>query len=357
MPILDAETLHRASLSPNGRKPNGAVGRVDLGPIVRGEQADAVPTIVQRDDGGAVFYAGALHDLHAEPGTGKTWLELYAGADILRSGSAFAFLDYEGTAATFVTRLRALRVPGDVIADQSRVAYHNLVGKTSPDVVELLVEQFTEMDVALVGLDSMLPALIRNGWDDNSNADLAAFYELFARPLTANGAALVCTDHMTKDSATRARGARGASAKLQLVDVSYSLKTLKPFSRDRAGTVRITCAKDRFGTFAIGQTVADIHVAPNVDFLDLDVRAPEERDPDAPFRPTVLMERISRALEDHGDEMGANELRLAVRGDDKTKPVALQMLVNEGYVARRPHGQRVLHQSIRPFRQDNDDRG
>jgi hypothetical protein len=356
MSIIDAETRQRARLSRNGHRTDRDIGRVDLAPIVRGEQPAVVPTIVRRDDGDALFYAGALHDFHGEPGTGKTWVQLYAGAETLENGHGFAFIDYEGSAATFVARLKALRVPGDVIADPARVAYHNLVGKTTPEVVDQLVEQFTAMNVALVGLDSMLPALIRNGWDDNSNADLAAFYETFARPLTANGAALVCCDHMTKDSATRARGARGASAKLQLVDVSYSVKTLKAFSRDRAGSVRVTCAKDRFGTFAIGQTVADVQVAPNVDFLDLDVRAPQERDPDAPFRPTVLMERVSRVLEEHG-EMGANELRLAVRGDDKTKPVALQVLVNDDYVVRRKDGQRVLYHSIRPFRQDDNDRG
>ena len=207
------------------------------GPIVRGERPPVVPGIVYRDDGTGLFYPGALHDLHGEPGTGKTWVVLFAVAETLRVGSSGAYLDYEGTAATFVERLRALDVADDVVADPLRVAYHQLFGRTNPAQVAGLVDQLTAMDATFVGLDAMLPALIRNGYDDNSNADLAAFYETFAaRPLTSTGAALVCTDHMTKDTTTRARGARGAGAKLQLVDVSYSVKLTRAFSRDRAGS-------------------------------------------------------------------------------------------------------------------------
>jgi hypothetical protein len=327
------------------------LGRVDLGPVVRGEQPPARPSIVWRDDGNGLFYPGALHDLHGEPGTAKTWLVLHAGAETLRTGGAFAFLDYEGTAQTFVERLRCLKVRGDVIADESRVAYHNLPGKTNPQTVAALGEQFTDMGVTFVGLDAMLPALIRNGYDDNSNADVAAFYETFARPLTVNGAALVCIDHMTKDSTTRVRGARGAGAKLQLVDVSYSVKTVKAFSRDLAGSVKLSCAKDRFGTFSIGEPVAEVHVVPNLDMVGIDLRAPEPRDPTAPFRPTHIMESVSRALEEHG-ELNTRALRTAANGRTEIQPLAVELLINEGYVTRVQEGREVRYRSVRPFRAD-----
>ena len=38
-------------------------------------------------------------------------------------GEGVLFIDYEDEAATFVERLLAIGVPGEVIADRSRVAY------------------------------------------------------------------------------------------------------------------------------------------------------------------------------------------------------------------------------------------
>jgi hypothetical protein len=330
------------------------LGRVDLGPILRGEEPAAKPTLAARDDGAGIFYPGALHDLHGEPGHGKSWLTLHAGAEALRANTSFAALDYEGNAHTFVARMRALGVPDDILDDPDRVAYHNLLGKTSAEQIDELVDEFTTMGVAFVALDSMLPALIRNGYDDNSNADQAAFYETVTRPLTMSGAAICCVDHMTKDATTRVRGARGGGAKLQLVDVSYSVKLSRPFSKDTPGEFRVICDKDRFGTYSIGQTIAEVTLDPHAGgtIVELAVRAPRTGNSEAPFRPTRIMERASRALEQDG-ELNALSLRGAVKGDDKTKPLAIDLLVNESYIAVRKDGQTKLYRSLRPYRESD----
>ena len=228
----------------------------------------------------------------------------------------------------------------------TRVAYHNLVGKSSPVQVAALA---CELDnVGVVAIDSMLPALIRNGLDDNSNSDLAAFYDVIARPLTAGGAPVVTVDHLTKDAANRTRGARGAGAKLQLVDVSYTVKLTKSFSKTREGDFKITCAKDRFGTFGIGETVADVTVTPYLDdSVTIHVGTPATVDPEKPFRPTRIMENISRALEESGP-LNTNTLRTAARGDDKVKPLARTLLVNEGYIAEEHVGRESIYSSRSP---------
>jgi hypothetical protein len=324
-------------------------GWIDLAPIIRGDQPPATPTITQRTDGQGLFYPAALHDLHGEPGHGKSWLTLHAGAETLTNGGAFALLDYEGSAHTFIERMRALGTPDDTLADPDRVSYHNLIGKTTPAQIDALVRAFTDMGVTLVAIDSMLPALIRNGYDDNSNRDQADFYDTLTRPLTASGAAICCVDHMTKDPTTRNRGARGGGAKLQLVDVSYSVRLGKSFSRDRPGNFKIVCDKDRFGTYSIGETVADIHLEPAAGgtVVNVTVRTPEAHG-DEPFRPTYLMERVSQALEAHG-ELSLNGIKAAVKGDDKAKALATEILVNEGFVTRERHGQTLAHTSVRPF--------
>jgi hypothetical protein len=339
----------RAHLNGDAGASTPDLGRVDLGTVVRGDTPTVTAGLVYRDDGEGLLYPGALHDLHSEPSHGKTWFSLLAGRDVLYGGGGLVVLDYEGTAPTFVERLRLLGVDDELIADEQRVAYHNLTGRTSEQQVAALRDEVASLRAGLVVVDAMLPALVRNGLDDNSNADLATFYESFVRPLTTTGAAVLCVDHMTKDAATRGRGARGAGAKLQLVDVSYSVRLVKPFSRDRAGSFKIVCAKDRFGTFAIGETVADVQVARRDAGVMLELRTPERHDPDAPFRPTRIMEYLSRALEDHG-ELNTRALRVASRGDDKVKPLAIELLVNEGYIERHAKGQQVLYRSVRPYR-------
>jgi hypothetical protein len=331
------------------------VGRIDLGPIVRGEQMRVEPGIVYRDDGKGIFYPAGLHIAGGEPATGKTWIGNHAGQTTLDAGGAFVMLDFESSPAVFVDRMQTLGVPADVLSDPARVAYHNIAGKLTDDRVALLVDQCEAMGATVIVIDAMLPALARQGLDDNSNSDVADYMELLLRPLTSTGAAVIVLDHVTKDSSTRGRGPRGAGSKLQLVDVSYSVRLVKPFSRERAGLVRLVCEKDRFGTYSIGETVADIRVTPNIDILELDVRAPADKN--APFRPTRIMEHLSRALEKHG-ELNTNSLRLATRGDDKTKPLALELLVNEGYVERRQDGQARIYSSIRPYRETTEgDRG
>jgi hypothetical protein len=308
---------------------------------------------VHRDDGAGILYPGALHDLHGEPGHGKSWFAFHAGAEALRTGGAFGVLDYEGTPHVFVDRMRALGVDDDVLCDRDRVAYHNLPGKTGRREVEALTVQFIAMEARLVVLDAMLPALVRNGHDDNSNSDLATFYETVTRPLTAGGAAVCCVDHVTRDPSTRTRGARGAGAKLQLVDVSYSVKLTRAFSRTQAGDFKVVCEKDRFGTWSIGETVAVVHVEPHAGgtFLEVDVRTPEQSDPDRPFRPTRIMENISRALEEAGP-LATNALRTAAKGDDKVKPLARSLLVNEGYISEKREGQATVYASLKPYRDE-----
>jgi hypothetical protein len=71
------------------------------------------------------------------------------------------------------------------------------------------------------------------------------------------------------------------------------------------------------------------------------------RSEDDVFRPTSLMERISRALEVAMAPLSRNAIFGAVKGDDKAKRLALEMLVGEGFVViERALGSR-LHRSAK----------
>jgi hypothetical protein len=79
-----------------------------------------------------------------------------------------------------------------------------------------------------------------------------------------------------------------------------------------------------------------------------------EGDQPKPFRPTVLMERLSRELEHATRQPGQNELISLIPGRRQYKIEALTTLVDEGFVLRASKGQTQIHKSLKPYRESQD---
>lgn len=87
--------------------------------------------------------------------------------------------------------------------------------------------------------------------------------------------------------------------------------------------------------------------------LRIERRTGDDGTAECPWRPTYLMERVSRAIEaDPG--LSRRALRTAVKGKHEQKELALEMLISEGYVDPREEGAYVKHYSLTPFREDDD---
>jgi hypothetical protein len=71
--------------------------------------------------------------------------------------------------------------------------------------------------------------------------------------------------------------------------------------------------------------------------------------PDDTFRPTTLMERVSRAIE-ATPGLTKNAIRGAVTGKGKTVDLATDILFSEDYITRKRQGQAYLHYSAKPYR-------
>ena len=67
------------------------------------------------------------------------------------------------------------------------------------------------------------------------------------------------------------------------------------------------------------------------------------------------MQHVSVALETDG-EPNTRGLLAATRGDDKVKPLAINLLVNEGFVEQRKEGQQKRYRSIKPYRETTEPR-
>jgi hypothetical protein len=236
----------------------------DLGPILDGNYELPVPTILHTDDGArAFFYAGRVNSIHGDSGVGKSWIALAAIAQILTAGGWAILVDYEGTAAEAVARLRALGVPVDAIRE--RFGYVQPASRADEVTMSRLVAGICE-GTALVVFDSLGEAFGVEGIDENSDFQVAPWIRNVPRRVSELGPAVLLVDHITK-TAENARFASGSKRKrAAITGASYLVKVATtPPTRECAGTLSLICAKDRHGSYAADTNVATIEITPHPD--------------------------------------------------------------------------------------------
>jgi hypothetical protein len=169
----------------------------------------------------------------------------------------------------------------------------------------------------------------------------------------------VTVDHVAKDRDHRGDWAVGAGHKKAIVDgAMLAFEIVHPFGRGRSGLVKILVFKDRPGALrgqAVGKEIARLQLTANAegDEISYSLQPPAGDQVGADgFRPTVLMERISRFLEGMEQPLSAYAIRNAVPGKLEGKLIALRVLAAEGYLQCQP-GQRggLLYRSQKPFRE------
>jgi hypothetical protein len=318
----------------------------DVAAVLKGEVDEVAPTMLRRDDGQALIYPGLTHWLMGEPGKGKTWVALYAAAEVLADGGAVMYLDWEGSRRIVGARLKALGC--DVTQVDERFLYHRPQRITASSAA-FLAGTVANRGVSLVVCDGVAKALARQGLNEDKAPEVLQWLELVVNPIADAGAAVLMLDHVVKEKEGRGLWARGSGAKLgEVTGAAWMVAAKGTFSRTKKGSFSLVQAKDREGFVAAdGETVAVIHAEPSGGNLTLRVHAPEPKT-DEVFRPTVFMERISRELQKAnaaGLTLSKRAVRATVKGSNDTKDLALETLVAEGYVAQTKDGYR----HVRPF--------
>ncbi|MBK6857918.1 MAG: AAA family ATPase [Microthrixaceae bacterium] len=327
---------------------------VDVAAVVAaldsGELTRPAPSVLSRSDGSALLYAGKVNGIAGKGGDGKSWIAQKAAADELVQGRRVVYIDLEDDAAAVIGRLRALRVPSsDIVAGFTYLSPSEPYGNDAKAVVEAMVG---ELVPSLVVIDSTGEALALNGANPNADDEVARWFGRLPRSLARLGPAVVVIDHMPHNVEEGRLSPVGSHRKAAAISgAQYITAQARPFSRDTEGMVKMICGKDRLGTYRRGQTVAEVAVKPIGDEVEIDLVAPAQK-PDGPFRPTHLMERVSRHLEESGASLGRNAIRDQVPGQNKAVVAALTLLVDEGFVAVTEQGQAHLHHSVKPYRED-----
>lgn len=339
--------------------PGDSWRRVNPKPYLDGTYHPPHPRLLRRDDGQGLLYPGEVHWLVGESGAGKGWILNHAAGQVLNSGKAVAFLDFEDGPASVIARLAATGVAPDVIAD--RFGYVRPLEPVDTEVAAANLDAtIAELTPSLVIIDGVTEAMSLHGLNPSANDDAARFLAHLARPLAADGAAVFATDHMPKGPSQKVQFALGAQHKRAGTAVTYMVTTKQPIEMGRSdGLVQLWLAKDRHGTVqaaSLGHTmpkrVADFRVAANLDGSNVAARltAPQ---PPGPFRPTTLMERISRHLEQApGATWG--QIRADVTGSNDAKQTAIAVLIDEGHIRMEKDGQAHRHYSVNPYRAEDD---
>jgi len=313
-----------------------------------GEPEDDQPTMLARDDGACLVYPGRVHMFAGEPESGKTWLALHLCAEQIACGRHVVYIDFEDTLVGVVARLLAL----DIDPDRILALFHYVRPSEplGPEGRHALAELISRTVPAIVVLDGLTEALTLHGLALESNRDVATFLELVPRLVARLGPAVVIIDHVEKDKERRGRWAIGAQHKLAGIDgVSYGLEVVKPVVRDGDGLVRLVVAKDRPGhvrRIALERkTAAEIRTTSADELLTLTVVTPGRPSRSSDWRPTELMERISRWLELNPGS-SRNLIEGSVRGKGTFKRDALEFLVEDGFATVTEGSRRALNYRI-----------
>lgn len=297
----------------------------DLKPFFQGDLSPEKPTVAAIQEGGFLFYAGRLNEIHAEPSVGKTNIVLASTIQVLQSGGTVLFIDPEDTPTGIVRRLVAFGL-AEKHADQIKYL-HN------PDPTDLAfaVQLSAEIKPELVIADGLAELLAGHGLSEDKPLDLLPFFRRFLRPFAENGAAVVISDHVTKDSESRGRWSRGSGAKIGRYDGAvYEAKLGKAYGPGTEGFVKLIVSKDRNGGVGpFGYHAANIVFRPDENDdtrTDVSIVKPSGN---VLFRPTEIMKKVMVEVAKN-PTISKRELRKL--GKSQYVEDALTLLEEEGFI-------------------------
>ena len=314
------------------------------------------PAFLPREDGEMLIYRGKVNGLLGESESGKTWVALFAVQQALAVGQRVIYLDFEDSARGITSRLRSL---GAIDDHFKHLLYANpdetLTLAASADLYEAL----TSFKPDLVVLDGVNAAMTLLGLDLNSNTDATKFSQAVLKPLKAQGAGVLTIDHVPKNKDNRGNYAIGAQSKRADIDgCAISVAVVAPFGRGQNGELKMTVTKDRPGhvrAIALGaKAVGVAHLrSGGEDKVRIVIEA--LRGANGGFRPTHLMEKVSKLLEGSVTALTKSAVEKGVEGKADAIRAACQCLIDDKFI-QIENGVRnsLMLKLLKPYREADD---
>ena len=304
------------------------------------------PSMLRREDGNCLLYAGKINAIFGESESGKTWIALEAIRQELEKNNIVFYLDFEDSARSILNRLKTLRVKSDKF---KMFRYANPDEPLGEGIGEIMRTQIMAYLPTLIVVDGVNAAMNLLGLDLEKNKDATHFSQKVLKPLRIGGAGILTIDHVTKSKDNRGNYAIGAQAKRADIDgAAFAVSVALPFGRGIDGALDITCTKDRPGfvraicpdakTVGVAnlKSLADGGIAVSISGGTVKLSTRESK-----------MEAVSDLLAKVGYEMGRNQIAEHLRtegipiSNDELKFV-LETLVSTGFVTYRKDGQKFL---------------
>jgi hypothetical protein len=310
------------------------------------------PQYVRRPDGIGLFYAGKVNGIFGDPETGKSWITHAGAVEALGAGQRVAIIDadHNGPEAT-VSRLLALGADPSALADPDRFRYVEPEDRAAVIRAVVDLETWSPGYVVLDSLGELLPLL---GAESNSNDDVTMALRAVTGPLLRSGACVVTVDHVVKNRDAGGGYAVGAGAKKRPIRGSY-LRAAKitEVVPGKVGKVRLHIEKDTTGSLRRAGDGKHAGVftldATDPDRITWHIDLGASGEGGDYFRPTALMERVSRWMADRPGTHSRTAITTAVSGRKVNLETALDVLTRERFtrVAEvQVGGQRQRHYEL-----------
>ena len=316
--------------------------------IALGAAAPEPPAIVD------LFYLRKRHLLAGESEAAKTWLLLVAAAAELREERGVVWVDGDLVGGgDLLERLRSLGVEDEAISELFLYFEAEEPLRDSADLVTPLLER----DGRLAVLDGFNPLLFLHDCDPDKGIGIESFMRRVANPLRDAGAAVVLSDNVAKAREARGSWAIGSERKKSAVEVQLGMTAVDPFGRGRTGKFKLTVQKDRPGYLERPSPGLLVLVSdPDDGRCSWRVEPDHSVSDEGAFRPTNLMEKISRYIELRAPQAcSRKQIEDDVKGKGTALRTAIERLVVEGYAVEFPgeHGARLV-KSEHPFRESDE---
>jgi hypothetical protein len=211
------------------------------------------PSMLEREDGQFLLYAGMSNCIFGDAGHGKSALAQWAVSKEIKAGRPVVVVDYELNVRIWIGRLLALGCTQEQILG-SLVYLDVRAGKRPPAPPE---------GARLMVLDSLTAAIEAGGWEINDPRGIEAVYRHMINPYTDEKMAALVIDHVGHGDKKRPMNSVRKTGIVQgamyLVEVIPGME----FGRNRVGQSQIILHKDNMGGIyaSRGDTVARFMMA------------------------------------------------------------------------------------------------
>jgi AAA domain len=290
-----------------------------------------------------LIYRGRRHLVSGPPEAMKTMFALIVGLELLRTtDDTFALIDFESGPHATRAMLTDL---GATLEEIKRVYY---VEPDTPPTRENIFE-LLDGQVSLAIIDAVVGAYGISGLDDNARKDAETFGAAWVDPLWRAGVTTLLIDHVAKNSESRGKFAIGSERKAGRTDVHLGLEAKVQLSRGKTGVVVVATHKDRPGWLPRPRA-AELELRSDPDTHALTWTLTPAVDTGDEFRPTYLMEQVSRFVERQAEAVSRKEIEDNIHGRRQYVRDAIDALIADGYATedKGPRGARLV-ELLKPY--------